>query len=174
VLLTLARLPGFDRYKGVDEVLECLPEIVAADPNIIYVIAGEGEDRRRLEGKAAALGMKDYVIFTGFVDEKDKPYYYQLADVFVMPGRGEGFGFVFLEALACGVPVIGSILDGSREALIDGQLGDLVDPRDLEQVKSATLRALTKPKVIPHGLEYFSWPSFRERIAAAVESLRNK
>jgi glycosyltransferase involved in cell wall biosynthesis len=104
VVMTLARLSRLERYKGVDEVLEALPALAEREPAIKYLIAGDGDDRPRLEAKARTLGLADRVIFAGMIDEADKADYFRLADAFAMPGRGEGFGFVFLEALACGVP----------------------------------------------------------------------
>ena len=171
VLMTLARLPSFERYKGIDEVLEVLPGLLKREPRLAYVVAGEGDDRPRLERKSNRLGLKDKVIFTGLLAESEKADYFRLADAFVMPGRGEGFGFVFLEALACGVPAVGSQVDGSREALRDGELGELVDPADPGSVSEGILRALSKPKGIPEGLGYFAWPRFRERVASALQSL---
>lgn len=171
VLMTLARLSSLERYKGIDEVLEALPSLLGQEPTLMYLVAGSGDDRTRLEAKARSLGIEQHVVFAGFVEEAEKADHYRLADVFVMPGHGEGFGFVFLEALACGVPVVGSLLDGSREALLDGELGELVDPRDPQSVREAILRALDKPKGVPPRLEYFAWPRFRDRIEAAVNSL---
>lgn len=168
VILTLARLPGAERYKGVDEVLEALPALIAEEPSLAYLVAGDGDDRPRLEAKARAFGLNDRVVFAGLVDEREKADHFRLADVFAMPGRGEGFGFVFLEALACGVPVVGSAVDGSREALRDGTLGELVDPVDPVSVRDGIRRALRKPIEIPPGLAYFGWPEFTERLKAAV------
>jgi glycosyltransferase involved in cell wall biosynthesis len=91
------------------------------------MIVGDGDDRGRLEEKVKSLGLSQQVIFAGKILEHEKASHYCLADAYVMPSHGEGFGIVFLEALACGVPVIGSKVDGSREALLDGQLGRLVD-----------------------------------------------
>ena len=171
VLMTLARLPEFDRYKGVDEILECLPELRKSDPSIAYLVVGDGEDRPRLEAKAETLSVAEHVRFVGYVDEAEKADYYRAGDLFVMPGRGEGFGFVFLEALACGVPCVGSGIDGSREALRDGLLGEIPDPRDHEQILAAIRRALLKPRTIPEGLDYFAWPEFAQRVYAATRSL---
>lgn len=173
VIMTLARLNSLECYKGIDEVLEALPGLRKHEPTLTYVVVGGGDDRPRLEAKARELGLQDHVVFAGFVEEADKADYFRLAEAFVMPGRGEGFGFVFLEALACGVPAVGSRLDGSREALRDGELGELVDPRDPASVRDGILRALCKPKQIMPGLAYFAWPRFRERIAAAVQSLNS-
>ena len=168
VVMTLARLPSADRYKGVDEVLEVMPALLAVEPSIMYLVAGEGADRPRLEAKAHTLGLKDRVVFTGMVEEAEKADLFRLADVFVMPGRCEGFGFVFLEAMACGVPVVGSLLDGSREALRDGLLGALVDPTDQSSIRDAILDALNSPKKIPSGLNHFAWPTYAGRVAQSV------
>ena len=171
VILTLARLAGFERYKGIDEILEVMPALLADDPSFIYLIVGDGDDQARMQAKAEALGVADNVVFAGFVEEGEKADYLRLADVFAMPGRGEGFGIVYLEAMACGIPVVGSHLDGSREALRDGLLGELVYPTDPQSLRQGTLRALTKPKSIPNGLTYFAWPAYADRIAAAARRL---
>jgi glycosyltransferase involved in cell wall biosynthesis len=170
--MTLGRLSSSERYKGVDEVLDVLPELARSCPDVCYLVAGDGDDRPRLEARARELGLQDRVVFAGFVDESEKADYFRLADVFAMPSSGEGFGFVFLEALACGIPVVASRVDGSREAVLDGELGEVVDPADRDSVRSAIVRALQKPRAIPPGLEHFSWPRFRQRVAAAVDSLR--
>jgi glycosyltransferase involved in cell wall biosynthesis len=86
-----------------------------------------------------------------------------LADAYVMPSHGEGFGFVLLEAMASGVPTVGSRIDGGREALRDGMLGTLVDPADRKGLTEAILAALGMPRGVPDGLEYFDYPNFRER-----------
>lgn len=164
VLMTLGRLAAEEQYKGFDEIMELLPALAQQLPNIAYLIVGDGDDRERLEAKARALGVSDRVVFAGFIPEAKKADHYRLADAFVMPGRGEGFGFVFLEALACGVPAVGSTLDGSREALRDGDLGILVDPQHHEAIQAGILEALQQPRgVIPAGLEYFSYENFEKR-----------
>jgi phosphatidyl-myo-inositol dimannoside synthase len=171
VIMTLARLAGYERYKGIDEILEALPALLEQEPNLIYMVLGDGDDQPRLEAKAQTLGIADKVIFAGFISEADKADYLRLADVFALPGRGEGFGIVYLEAMACGIPVVGSQLDGSREALRDGLLGELVDPAVPASVQQGILRALAKPREIPPGLFYFAWPDFAQRVAQAVRQL---
>lgn len=172
LLLTLARLPGADRQKGVDEVLEALGRIIGEIPDARYLIAGDGTDRPRLEQKARALGVADRVIFTGYVPESEKADHYHLADVFVMPSRGEGFGIVYLEAMACGVPVVASRVDGGREAVRDGALGFAVDPGDQDELVDAVRRSLAKPRgVVPRGLDYFSIENFTARWHAVLDEL---
>jgi glycosyltransferase involved in cell wall biosynthesis len=164
VLMTLARLPSRERYKGVDEVLEVMPALLQSNPRLIYLVVGNGDDLSRLQEKARALGIDNQVIFTGAVNEIDKVDHYNLAEVFVMPGRGEGFGIVYLEAMACGVPVVASLLDGSKEAVLDGKLGVLVNPDSLTSVESGIREALARKRGIPAGLDYFSDVRFDERV----------
>ncbi len=172
VLMTLGRLASVERYKGFDEVLEALPDLIKEIPNISYLIVGDGEDRKRLEEKAKQLGISDRVIFTGFVPELQKADYYRLADAFVMPGRGEGFGIVYLEAMACGIPVVASKADGSREAVRNGELGILVDPASPEEIKRGILDALKQPRgVVPQGLDYFSYENFEKRVHAILDQI---
>lgn len=172
VLMTLGRLAGEERYKGFDEVLELLPDLIKEMPDLVYLIAGDGSDRGRLQKKARSLGIEDRVIFTGYVSESEKADHYRLADAFVMPGRGEGFGIVFLEAMACGIPVVASKADGSREAVLDGKLGILVDPSKPEEIKAGIRKALQRPRgVVPEGLDYFSYENFQKRVFAILSDL---
>lgn len=171
VLLTLSRLPGFDRYKGVDEILEAMPQVLLTQPNVVYIVAGDGEDRPRLEAKAKELSVSEHVIFSGYVPETEKADFYRLADGFVLPGRGEGFGFVFLEALACGTPCLGSTIDGSREALLHGELGIIVDPRDGMAVVDGIRKLLNAKKGVPDGLVHFDWEHFKSRQKALTDAV---
>ena len=169
VLFTLGRLSAAEAYKGFDEVIEALPAVATDVPDIAYLIAGDGDDRARIEQKAADLGVADRVVFAGYVPEAEKADHYRLADAFVMPGRGEGFGIVYLEALACGVPVVASRLDASREAVRDGMLGQVVDPDDPADVRRGILNALETPRGVPDGLTYFSFEQFRRRWHRVVD-----
>ena len=170
VLLTLGRIVAAERYKGFDDVLEVLPQL---DPDVVYVIAGKGDDTERLRRKARDLGVADRVVFTGFVAEEDKADLYALADVYVMPSRGEGFGFVLLEAMACGIPVIGSKHDGGREALRHGELGTLVDPANPAEIRTAINDLLRDGRrEVPAGMEYFAYEHFVERVHGIVDASR--
>jgi asparagine synthase (glutamine-hydrolysing) len=169
VIATLGRLVSEERYKGFDEVLDAIPLLLERVPNLVYLVMGDGTDRARLERRIADRGLAQHVVFTGFVEEAEKADHFRLIDVYVMPSRGEGFGFVILEALACGIPVIGSKLDGTREALRDGLLGEVVDPDDPVEICDAVLRALSvRTRVIPEALMYFDYPVFCQRAAAIV------
>ena len=174
VIMTLGRLPVQEKRKGHDEVLEVLPDLVTEVPDLVYLVCGDGPDRSRLEKKARALGVEDRVVFAGYVPEEEKVDHYRVADAFVMPGRTEGFGIVYLEALACGVPVVASEADASQEAVRGGELGTVVDPEDLDSVKSGILSALNEPHGVPDGLEYFSVERFRGRWQHVLENCFRK
>ena len=139
------------------------------------MIVGDGSDRARLEQKARELGLGDRVIFAGRISEEEKPDHYRLADAYVMPSSGEGFGIVFLEALACGIPVIGSKIDGSRDALRDGRLGILVNPTDPAELRAAILQTLAAKdggaKDRQNGVEYFSADRFQERVFDIIDAI---
>jgi glycosyltransferase involved in cell wall biosynthesis len=174
VLMTLARLAERERYKGVDEVLEAMPRLIGERPNLAYLVVGDGPDRSRLEQKAENLGLNGRVVFTGSIPEHEKAHHYHLADAFVMPGRGEGFGIVYLEALACGIPVVGSRIDGSRDALLGGRLGVLVDPRDPEDVLQGLRKALDTPKGVPAELAEFRRERFEERVSRFLNEVAER
>lgn len=170
VLMTLARLSADERYKGVDEVLETMPELAREIPNLSYLICGDGTDRARLEAKAAQLGIRERVVFAGRIPEETKADHYRLANAFVMPGWGEGFGIVYLEALACGIPVLASSVDGSREAVRNGELGVLVDPHVPGAVRDGIKQVLARERgVVPSGLDYFSIKNFTRRTHQLVD-----
>ena len=127
VLLTVSRMSSEERYKGHDRVIRLLPKLLLRYA-IQYVIAGEGDDRPRLESLTRELSVRNSVTFIERVSAAELPSIYRIADVFVMPSTGEGFGIVFLEAAASGLPVIGGSKDGSMDALLDGAIGRPVDP----------------------------------------------
>ncbi|HEX7190204.1 MAG TPA: glycosyltransferase family 4 protein [Thermoanaerobaculia bacterium] len=166
VVLTVGRIDWSERYKGFDEIIE----ILSALPNdVVYLIAGGGSDMQRLQRKALALGVGDRVRFTGIFAEEEKPDLFTLADVYAMPSRGEGFGYVILEAIASGVPVIASKHDGGREAVLDGKLGTLVDPSNPAEIRTAITDALeSRERTIPAGLDYFAFERFTERVHAII------
>jgi phosphatidyl-myo-inositol dimannoside synthase len=174
VVMTLGRLSAVERTKGVDEMLEVLPALCKRIPEIVYLIAGDGDDVPRLMEKARMLGMANRVRFASYIPAGEKEAHYRLADVFAMPSTGEGFGIVHLEAMACGIPVVASKLDGSREALREGLLGRLVDPHQPAEIEEAIVASLDQPKVVPEGLEYYSFHRFERRLHRFVDSLSSR
>ena len=189
VIMTLGRLSSAERYKGFDEVLEVMPQLTKHTPNLCYLICGDGDDRPRLIAKARSLGLavldmasgsinphpstriaQPAVIFTGRIPEAEKADHYRLADAFVMIGRGEGFGIVYLEAMACGIPVVASTADASCEAVRDGELGELANPDDPADIVRALDTVLKHSRgIVPTGLNHFSSRKFQERCAELLD-----
>ena len=141
VLLTLARL---EPRKGIDQALRALALLnqrAQLPLGWIYVIAGRGPERRALEELSHQLGVERHVEFRGFVTDDDVPTLYEAADIFLQPNREihgdtEGFGVVFLEASACGLPVVGGIAGGTGDAIQEGVSGYRVDGDSVEAIAS--------------------------------------
>jgi phosphatidylinositol alpha-1,6-mannosyltransferase len=165
VLMTVSRLDRLGPYKGHDRVIRTLPRVLEQH-DTIYLIVGEGDDRPRLESLAVECGVAKNVQFTGSVPTEELPDYYRLADVFVMPSAYEGFGIVFLEAMATGLRVIAGSQDGSRDALCDGALGTLIDPENGEELASAILAALDNPARTGDRTTRFKPNLFRQHLNA--------
>ncbi len=147
VILTLGRL---DDYKGHDTVIRALPQVLAAVPQAVYLIVGRGPERIRLEQIVREVGVADKVIFAGYVPDDELVAYYNACDLFVLVSRQdekdvEGFGLVYLEANACGKPVIGGDIGGVRDAIIHGETGLLVNPYDQDAIAQAIIHLLCAP-----------------------------
>lgn len=180
VLLTVARYDAGESYKGYDLVLRALPAVLARCPQTRYVLVGQGDDLPRVRALARDLGVGDAVIYAGRVSDEELPAWYDACDLFVMPSRGEGFGLVYVEALACGKPVIAGDRDGARDALLDGRLGRMVDPDDPERLAEAVLEFLTgrapgeltdPARLRRECLRHFGFPAFEERVRTLVAGL---
>jgi phosphatidyl-myo-inositol dimannoside synthase len=141
VILTVSRLNATEAYKGNDRIIGVLPDLIRRY-DATYLVVGDGDDAPRLKTLAADAGVADRVHFVGHVSSSELADYFQLADVFAMPSTGEGFGIAFIEAAACGLPVIGGNRDGSADALADGRIGRLIDPHDRDQLCDAIIDAL--------------------------------
>lgn len=142
LIVTVARLT--DRYKGHDVILEALPIIRERVAGARWVVIGDGPLRPELEARAAQLGLADAVHFAGTVDDAQRDAWLDRAHVFVMPSRlppggagGEGFGIVYLEAAAHGLPVVAGAVAGALDAVLDGETGLLVAPQRPQAVAEA-------------------------------------
>jgi phosphatidyl-myo-inositol dimannoside synthase len=155
VILTVARLWSGDIYKGVDMTIRALGAIAQSIPNVKYLVIGRGDDQPRLAQLAKDLGVGDRVVFAGFVPTAELPEHYRLADAYVMPSQ-EGFGIVYLEAMACGVPVLAGDSDGSADPLQDGALGWRVPHREVGAIANACIDMLQQ-QAMPTGRSDGQW-----------------
>jgi len=144
VIYTLTRLANSEQYKGHDQVIKLISRLKVKYPGIKYVLSGQYDvnEEIRLKNMIARYGIEDDVILTGFIAEKDIPDYFLLADIFVLPSKKEGFGIVFIEALACGLPVICGNADGSIDAIRNGELGKAVNTDNLDELEAAISNVL--------------------------------
>jgi phosphatidylinositol alpha-1,6-mannosyltransferase len=140
--LIVGRLAGSERYKGHDVLIDLWPRIRDEVPDAHLVVAGDGDDRARLEAKAAALGPP--VRFLGRVSDQALDALYRDCAFFVMPSRDEGFGLVFLEAMRAGKACIGGA-GAAAEVIEDGVTGLVVDATDTGEVEKAVVRLFLEP-----------------------------
>ncbi len=172
VVLTVGRLAAAERYKGHDRIIRAMPEVLRRVPDAAYLIVGFGDDRPRLEELAAELGIAGIVRFAGEVPEAELPDHFAIADLFAMPSTGEGFGIVFLEAAASGLPVIGGNVDGSRDALADGVIGRAIDPDNGTELAEAIISALEGHQLSrPAAVSRFAAGHFSSHVNELVRSL---
>jgi phosphatidyl-myo-inositol dimannoside synthase len=154
IVLTVGRIAATERYKGHDEILDAWPAVLRRVPDAEYWIVGDGDDRARLESRAREMGAGDSVRFAGSVSAEELDVCYDRCCVFAMPARtdldartprGEGFGIVFLEAMAHGKPVVGPRVGAPAEFIHSGEHGLLVDPANSEELAAALVELLGDP-----------------------------
>jgi len=142
VLLTVARL---DERKGHDNVIIALSKLKNQYPNLVYLIVGKGREEAKLKTLCRQLNIEDRVIFTGYVPDNELPKYYNLCDIFILLNRQtadderlrgdyEGFGIVFLEASACGKPVIAGNYGGIADAVENGKSGYIINGTKINNI----------------------------------------
>lgn len=146
-LLTICRLDASEKRKGVDSVIHALPVLIKQFPNLRYTIIGNGPDRLRLQGIAHDLQVEQYIDFWGYVSDEALKQAYHDCTVFILPSAKEGFGFVFIEAMAFGKPVIAARAGAASEVVEDGVTGFLIDYGNIEQLTSAITTLLSTPEL---------------------------
>lgn len=177
VILSLARL-STSEHKGQDRVLKALPYVLEKVPDAVYLIVGSGNDERVDAILKAHPELGKSVVLAGPVSDGERADYYNLGDVYALPSKFEGFGIVFIESLACGVPVVASDAYGCREGLLDGELGLLVPPDDPRAIADAIVAILARkaPPVLfnreylrSRTLDVYGIDAWNERVAKLVE-----
>jgi len=137
VVLTVGRWRKDERYKGMDTLITALPRLLPRYPELQLVAVGEGDDRAWLEDLAEETGVERHVHFLSGLSYAELAACYGHCEVFALPSSGEGFGLVYLEAMACGKPVIGGAHGGAPEVIDDGKTGYLVPHGDAAQLATA-------------------------------------
>ena len=147
LVYTLTRLNAAEQYKGYEQVIKIIDNLKQTFPAIKYIIAGKCDEaeEKRINKIIKEYKVEEQVLLTGFVEESELVDHFLMADLFVLPSSNEGFGIVFIEAMACGLPVVCGNVDGSLDAIKNGMLGTAVDPNDLDELEKAITQGLQKP-----------------------------
>jgi len=181
------RLIGYlgriQEYKGVDQLVEALPEIKVKFPNIKLILIGDGEEyKKKLFEKAKKLKVKDDIIFEGQVDENKKMELLSMLDLFILPSKIEGFGIVMLEAMSQGIPIISTKTDGGKFLIKEGSNGFLYNfgnkkaliRRVLEILKNEKLRKKIGNNNIKKSKDFF-WDKQAKKLEKLyIHELNNK
>lgn len=175
-ILTVTRLFATEKYKGYDSILYVLKDVCKVVPNVRYLLMGKADEREqaRIQLLITQLDLSENVLMGGFIPENELIDHYLLADTFVMPSKKEGFGIVFIEAMICGRHVIAGHKDGSRDALMEGEFGTLIDPDNLENLKAEIVNILNAPAIDEKALQekvykQFGFPVFKERLLTILD-----
>jgi phosphatidyl-myo-inositol dimannoside synthase len=180
ILLSICRLSSQEGYKGYDTVINALPQVLDQDTSVKYIIVGkyDQQEYNRIISLARKLGVENNVLLTGYVPDEELTDHYLLGDLFVMPSREEGFGIVYIEAMACGLPVIAGNADGSVDALDHGRLGTLVDPTNTEQIATVITKVLSGEMTVERKkdlqlrvINKFGFESFKARLNTIIEEI---
>jgi phosphatidyl-myo-inositol dimannoside synthase len=167
LLLTLTRITERDRYKGYDTVIKAMAELVEFNANIKYMLAGgyQPAEKKYIEALIFEYNVKSNVILTGYVKNEELADHFNIADLYVMPSVKEGFGIVFVEAMLYGLPVIAANVDGSTDALLQGQLGTLVNPNQPNEIVQAVKQIIANKQKHTPSLSlvdaHFSYDAYK-------------
>jgi phosphatidylinositol alpha-1,6-mannosyltransferase len=145
VILTVGRWTATERYKGVDTLITVLARLLPNAPELQLVVAGVGEDQSWFEQIADECGVRSHVHFLKGLSYAEIAACFSACEIFAMPSRGEGFGLVYLEAMACGKPVIGGSHGGAPEVIDDGKTGFLVRHGDADHLAASLQNLLADP-----------------------------
>ncbi len=147
VILTVGRWLASERYKGMDTLITALPKLLTRWPELQLAAVGEGDDRDWLQDLAEEHGVSMHVHFLSGLSYAQLAACYAACELFALPSRGEGFGLVYLEAMACGKPVIGGAHGGAPEVIEDGVSGYLVQHGDAVQLATSIETLLANPAI---------------------------
>ena len=147
VILTVGRWLATERYKGMDTLIQAMPRLLLRWPDVQLVMVGSGDDREWLVNLTRDSGVQKHVHFLSGISYGELSACYAVAEIFALPSRGEGFGFVYLEAMARGKPVIGGAHGGAPEVIQDGVTGYLVQHGDTVQLATSIDALLSNPEL---------------------------
>lgn len=172
VILTVGRWVAAERYKGADDMIRAMSQLLSSVPDARLVLVGRGDDLPRLKDLAAELNLGASVRFFDRLSREQLAACYAHADLFALPSTGEGFGLVFLEAMAFGLPVVGAAAGGVTDIIKDGVNGRLIPGKDtatlvraLDQLlRDGAVRTTLGKKGAEIVRERYEFQAFKSRV----------
>jgi phosphatidylinositol alpha-1,6-mannosyltransferase len=174
ILMSLTRLASRERYKGYDKVIEAMAILKDDYPGIKYFIAGRYDSAEKIyiDNLLEEFSLRDCIVMPGFIPEEQLEAHFAMSDIYVMPSRKEGFGLVFIEAMYYGLPVIAGNIDGSVDALLSGELGQLVSPDDVSQIAKALVNVIRNTSAFTPSRKvltnHFSYETYKQKLEHAI------
>ena len=174
ILLTLTRLSSTERYKGYDKVFTAISALRTRYPGIKYLLAGKYDvpEKEFIDNLLKRLNLQDLVVLPGYIADQSLEAHFATSDIYIMPSRKEGFGIVFIEAMYYGLPVIAGNLDGSTDALLNGELGQLVKPDNVAEIEVAITNIINNKKAYTPSqkllLANFSYDKYKQTLNEAI------
>ncbi len=166
-------LQRLDRRKGLEYLIKAVPEVLREERDVTFVVGGSGPLEQSLREMCIAAGVRDRVIFAGFIPDDELASYYEQADLFVLPTLYEAFGLVYADALAKGLPIVTTSVGGALD-IVSPDVGMLVPPRDAPALAAAVVRALKRTwntKTIVSRARQYDWDRIVARYVEIYQSV---
>lgn len=182
VMLTVGRWAASERYKGADVLIAAVAKLCVEFPDLRLAIVGSGDDVARLRHAAAASGAGERIHFFEGLRREEVAACFARSDLFALPSTGEGFGFVFLEAMAFAKPVIGAAAGGILDLIEEGENGILIPGHDAKQL-AAAIQSLLQDETLGRKMgsrgaekvrQEYSFQVFRDRLEEILVRARGK
>lgn len=177
VIFTLTRISSSEHYKGYTQTLIAIGKLNNTAYPVKYILAGPYDEAEKASiiQLAAGCGLKDRFILAGYIPEDELGDHFLLADLFVLPSKKEGFGIVFAEAMAFGLPVICGNADGSLDAVKNDRMGTAIDPDNPEALQQAIAQKLgqalnteERKNIQAECLKYFNLPGYMKQLEKLI------
>ena len=173
VLLVITRITKNEQDKGYDQIIKCFPMLLKEFPDLCYLLAGkcDKDEYLRLVQKLIKNNLQRQVKLIGFIAEEELTNHYLLADIFILTSKKEGFGIVLIEAAACGRKIICGNQDGSSDAVLNGKIGEIIDPDNSKQLQITISKILnskndlqTFSKTQKTCIENFNYSQYKHKV----------
>lgn len=176
IIISVSRLTP---KNGIDYLIRAFPEILARFSDTRLILLGGGKQEEEIKKLKRELGVQDKITLIDHVPHAEIKKYLSIADVFIRPSLDEGFGIAFIEAMACGIPVIGTNVGGIPDIIKNNENGIIIEPRNEKQIINSILNLLNNKdlaeKLSAKGHEYvkkqFNWDNIYKKMKSVYEEV---